>query len=92
MAAAVRVLELSGNRLSALPAAQLGALSGLRSLRLASNQLPAEGVPWAALAGLPRLSSLLLDRNPCAVRAAEVLGFWEYQVTRYYIGRSPCLP
>lgn len=61
-----RVLELSGNRLTQIPAPMLALLPGLRTLRLAHNELPAQGLPWATLAGLPRLTSLVLDHNPCA--------------------------
>ena len=64
--AAMRALELSGNRLTALPGAAVVELHGLRVLRLAGNHLTAAGVPWPELAGCPSLLTLVLDGNPCA--------------------------
>ena len=60
-----RVLELSGNRLVSLPAEQVSQLTRLRLLRASANQLSADGMPWSALAALTRLTSLVLDSNPC---------------------------
>ena len=63
--AATRALELSGNRLTALPDEQVARLDSLRVLRLANNRLTAAGVPWAQLPGCSSLLTLVLDGNPC---------------------------
>jgi Leucine-rich repeat (LRR) protein len=53
---------LSHNQLASLPPA-LGSLTSLQTLKLSTNRLADDGVPWAALAALPSLAVLLLDGN-----------------------------
>jgi hypothetical protein len=62
IAAALRVLDLGNNALAELPPA-VSALTALAKLRLSFNALGDDGVPWAALAALPRLEVLALDGN-----------------------------
>ena len=62
---ALRALELSGNRLTTLPARDVAQLHSLRVLRLSGNQLTAVGLPWAELPGCTSLLTLVLDSNPC---------------------------
>ena len=60
--AAARTADLSGNSLTALPAA-VAMLTALTRLRLSHNALISEGMPWDGLAGLPQLTVLALDHN-----------------------------
>lgn len=59
---ALRVADLGGNRLTALPPT-LGSLARLQKLRLSLNMLTDEGMPWDALASLTQLVVLALDHN-----------------------------
>ena len=64
----IRVADLGGNKLLSIPAS-LSAFSALQRLRLSHNQLPVEGIPWPALAGMQHLAVLALDHNRCAGHA-----------------------
>lgn len=61
-AGAVRVADLGGNQLTALPPS-FSALASLQKLRLSMNRLEDGGVPWEAVASLKQLVVLALDSN-----------------------------
>lgn len=58
----IKVADIGGNRLKRVPE-KVCVLSSLQKLRLSSNQLDDEGVPWNSLATLPNLSVLALESN-----------------------------
>lgn len=66
VADSLRSADLGGNRLTCLPP-NVVLLTGLTRLRLSSNRLVSEGVPWAQLAALSQLTLLALDHNQCVL-------------------------
>ena len=85
----MRALELSGNRLAALPDKEVATLDSLRVLRLSGNQLTAAGLPWNEMASCTSLLTLVLDSNPCVAcpqrldtkinRQGSIFTFWAHQ-------------
>lgn len=75
---ALRVADLGGNRLTALPPS-LSALARLQKLRLSLNALADSGMPWDALASLTQLVVLALDHNALTTLPAALGGLTNLQ-------------
>lgn len=58
----VRIADMGGNCLSSL-SPRIAELTRLQKLRLSSNALTDDGIPWDALTSLPNLSVLSLESN-----------------------------
>lgn len=78
VAARVRVLDVGGNALTALPPA-ISQLTALQRLRLSINQLGDEGGPWQLLTGLTQLVVLAADDNRLTALPACIAGLARLQ-------------